>query len=62
MSYFTLRWLSKKCKVAKNPHGIGDGPGHSVLSFWSNCSSFLIGELLLGKLSETVVVHGNAPQ
>src|SRR5262245_34139026 len=31
----------------------------SVLSFWSN--RFLIGELHLGKLSETVVVHGNAP-
>ena len=26
-----------------------------------NRSSFLIGELLLGKLGETVVVHGNAP-
>jgi len=62
VSYFTLRWLSKKCKVAK-PRGIGDhlGPGHSVLSFWSNRSSFLIGELLLGNLSETVVVVGNAP-
>lgn len=33
----------------------------SVLSFWSNRSSFLIGELLLGNLSETVVVQGNAP-
>jgi hypothetical protein len=32
---------------------------NSVLSFSSKC--FLIGELLLGKLSETVVVHGNAP-
>src|SRR5262245_50921874 len=32
-----------------------------ALSFWSNRSSFLIGELLLGKLSETVVVQGNAP-
>src|SRR5215510_5783073 len=31
----------------------------SVLSFSSN--RFLIGELHLGKLSETVVVHGNAP-
>jgi hypothetical protein len=31
----------------------------SVLSFSSN--RFLISELLLGKLSETVVVHGNAP-
>ncbi len=26
-----------------------------------NRSSFLIGELFLGKLGETVVVHGNAP-
>src|SRR5262245_15210596 len=33
----------------------------SVLNFWSNPSSFLIGDLLLGKLSETIVVHGNAP-
>jgi hypothetical protein len=32
-----------------------------VLSFSASRSSFLIGELLLGKLSETVVVHGNAP-
>src|SRR5215510_2476131 len=31
----------------------------SVLSLSSN--RFLIGELHLGKLSETVVVHGNAP-
>src|SRR5262252_1908482 len=30
-----------------------------ALSFWSNRSSFLIGELLLGNLSETVVVQGN---
>jgi len=33
----------------------------SVLSFIANRSSFLIGELLLGNLSETVVVVGNAP-
>ena len=33
----------------------------SVLSFIANRSSFLIGELLLGKFSETVVVVGNAP-
>src|SRR5262249_5212399 len=32
-----------------------------ALSFWSNRSFFLIGELLLGKLGETVVVQGNAP-
>src|SRR5215472_16121873 len=32
-----------------------------ALSFWSSRSSFLIGELLLGKLSKTVVVQGNAP-
>src|SRR5262245_11765501 len=32
-----------------------------ALSFWANRSSLLIGELLLGKLSETVVVQGNAP-
>jgi hypothetical protein len=37
------------------------GLGHSVLSFIASRSSFLIGELLLGKLSETVVVQGNAP-
>jgi hypothetical protein len=30
VSDFTLRWLSKKCNVAKEPHGTGDylGPGH----------------------------------
>src|SRR5262249_57418881 len=33
----------------------------SVLSFSASRSSFLIEELLLGKLSETVVVVGNAP-
>ena len=33
----------------------------SALSFIANRSSFLIGELLLGNLSETVVVVGNAP-
>ena len=33
----------------------------SVLSFIANRSSFLIGELLFGKLSEPVVVVGNAP-
>src|SRR5262245_16016911 len=32
-----------------------------ALSFWANRSSFLIGEFLLGKLSEAVVVVGNAP-
>ena len=36
-------------------------PANSVLSFWANRSFFLIGELLLGNLSKTVVVHGNAP-
>ena len=62
MSYFTLRWL-KNNNVAKTPYGIGNylGPGQSVLSFIASRSSFLIGELLLGKLSETVVVQGNAP-
>jgi hypothetical protein len=33
----------------------------SVLSFVANRSSFLIGELFLGKLSETVVVVSNTP-
>ena len=62
MSYFTLRWL-KNNNVAKTPYGIGNylGPGQSVLSFIASRSSFLIGELLLGNLSETVVVQGNAP-
>ena len=32
-----------------------------ILSLVTNRSSFLIGELLLGKLSEAVVVQGNAP-
>ena len=36
-------------------------PGQSVLRFFASRSFFLIGELLLlGKLSETVVVVGNA--
>ena len=62
MSYFTLRWL-KNNNVAKTPCGIGNylGPGQSVLSFIASRSSFLIGELLLGNLSETVVVVGNTP-
>src|SRR5262249_5681095 len=33
----------------------------SPSSLSSKRSSFLIDELLIGKLSETVVVHGNAP-
>jgi len=40
-------------RCCNNAHGV------SVLSF--SFSRFLIGELHLGKLSETVVVHGNAP-
>ena len=32
-----------------------------ILSLVTNRSSFLIGELLLGKLSEAVVVQGDAP-
>ena len=35
--------------------------GRPVLASIANRSSFLIGELLLRKLSETVVVQGNAP-
>jgi len=53
----------QKMQGAQTPYGIGDylGPGQSALSFIASRSSFLIGELLLGKLSETVVVVGNAP-
>ena len=36
-------------------------PGQSVLSFFASRSFFLIGELLLGNLSKTVVVVGNTP-
>jgi hypothetical protein len=63
VSYFTLRPLSKKVHGGHTPYGIGDylGPGQSVLSFSASRSSFLIGELHLGKLGESVVVHGNAP-
>jgi len=32
-----------------------------ILASIVNRSSFLIGDLLLGKLGETVVVHGDAP-
>src|SRR5262249_39795174 len=59
VSYFTLRRLSKKCKVWN--WRLFGAPGQSVLSFNANRSSFLIGELLLGNLSETVVVVGNVP-
>ena len=38
-----------------------DAPGHPVLASVASPSFFLIGELLLGNLSETVVVVGNAP-
>ena len=37
------------------------GIGRPVLPSIVNRSSFLIGDLHLGKLGETVVVHGNAP-
>src|SRR6516162_9370091 len=52
----------QKMQGGQKTPSIGDylGPGHSVLGFWAR-SSFLIDELLIGKLSETVVVHGNAP-
>jgi hypothetical protein len=54
--------LVQKMHCGQTPYGMSDylGPGQSVLSF-TNRSSFLIEELLLGKLSETVAVHGNAP-
>src|SRR6516225_9048178 len=51
-------------KTQCNWHSDRARPGRSeqsVLSFIANRSSFLIGELLLGKLSETVVVVSNAP-
>ena len=38
-----------------------DWVGWPVLASIVNRSSFLVGDLLLGKLGETVVVHGNAP-
>src|SRR5262249_962922 len=60
VSYLTLRWLFKKCKVAKKPWNrrlFEAGP----LGFVANRSSLPVGELLLGDLSETVVVVGNAP-
>jgi hypothetical protein len=55
--------LVQKMHGGQTPYGIGDylGPGQSVLGFITNRSSFLIGKLLLGELSETVVVVGNAP-
>jgi hypothetical protein len=55
--------LVQKMHCGQTPYGIGDylGPGQSVLSFSASRSSFLIEELRLGNLSETVVVHGNAP-
>jgi len=55
--------LVQKMHGGHTPYGIGDylGPGQSVLSFITNRSSFLSSELLLSKLSETVVVVGNPP-
>src|SRR5215471_10428972 len=50
----------QKMQRGKN-HGIGDGSGHSVLSFIASRSFFLIGKLFLDNLSETVVVVRNAP-
>src|SRR5215467_6138033 len=48
-------WRGTECGAVCNyAHGV------SVLSFSSN-HRLLIGELHLGKLSETVVVHCNAP-
>src|SRR5262245_55859424 len=50
--------------IATSFHSDRARPGRSeqsVLSFIASRSSFLIGELLLGKLSEAVVVVGNAP-
>ena len=44
---------------ANGPHGAISL--QSVLSFIASRSFFLIGELLLGKLSKTVVVQGNSP-
>src|SRR5262249_4809765 len=51
-------------KTQCNWHSDRARPGRSeqsVLSFIASRPSFLIGELLLGRLSETVVVVGNAP-
>jgi hypothetical protein len=55
--------LVQKMHGGQTPYGIGDylGPAQSALSFIASCSSFLISELLLDELSETVVVVGNAP-
>jgi hypothetical protein len=38
-----------------------DWAGRLVLASIVKRSSFLIGDLLFGKLGETVIVHGNAP-
>jgi hypothetical protein len=51
--------MSKKCKGQKTPRNWRSF-GSGALSFIANRSSFLIGELLLSKLSETIVVVGNA--
>jgi hypothetical protein len=52
--------------LARRQLGVSGGTGAAAVADASggrasNRSSFLIGELHLSKLSETVVVHGNAP-
>jgi hypothetical protein len=55
--------LVQKMHGGQTPYGIGDylGPGQSALSFIASRSFFLSDQLLLGNLSETVIVVGNAP-
>src|SRR5262245_58726008 len=49
-------------RISLSPsRSVGQQRHHPVLASIAIRSSLLIGELLLGKLSETVVVHGNAP-
>src|SRR5262249_43871621 len=60
----SLKPTAPRGAIARSFHSDRARPARSeqsVLSFIASRSSFLIGELLLGKLSETVVVVGNAP-
>jgi hypothetical protein len=57
MSFLDNRWLSSDEAM---PVLAASGQ-HPVLASIASRSFFLIGELLLGNLSETVVVVGNAP-
>src|SRR6516225_8264797 len=60
VSHFTLRWL-KNNTWPKHPTELAIIWVRANRFYIASRSSFLIGELLLGKLSKPVIVVGNAP-